>query len=49
MVNARSFALPHLLKRRSIFSEIMYQSFQSCGICKAKRLPVLPRKRSDLL
>ena len=49
MVNACSFAFPHILKRLGILSKIMYQPFQSCGICKAKRLPVLPRKRSDLL
>ena len=49
MVNACSFAFPHILKRLGILSKIMYQPFQSSGICKAKRLPVLPRKRSDLL
>ena len=48
MVNACSFAFPHILKRLGILSKIMYQSFQSCGICKAKCLPVLPRKRRDL-
>ena len=49
MVNTRPRALSHILRRLGIFSKIMYMCPQFCGICKPKRFPVFPRKRSDLL